>query len=166
MRTFLPRSGEPFNQGGPPTNQYYKFLEELDRLLRADSGGGTASGVQTVNGISPDSSGNVQLDAGDVGADPAGTANIVMQAHLSAANPHPQYLLAADVTTEYSGISAGKLVQTRADGVIDGSLSPGNPNRVYASRTLFVPSDMNLVNGGLYIETGGSFVNDGGLIIV
>lgn len=166
MRTFLPRSGEPFNQGGPPTNQYYKFLEELDRLLRADSGGGTVSGVQTVNGISPDSSGNVQLDAGDVGADPAGTANIVMQAHLSAANPHPQYLLAADVTTEYSGTSANKLVQTRSDGVIDGSLAPGNPNRVYASRTLFNPSDSDMVNGGLYVEVGGSLVQNGNWFVL
>ncbi len=51
--------------------------------------------VQSVNGAI----GAVVLNAGDVGADPAGTAAAETAAHLAALDPHEQYSLETDVTT-------------------------------------------------------------------
>lgn len=47
-----------------------------------------AAPVQSVNGRT----GAVSLSAGDVGADPAGTAAAAVTAHEGAVDPHPQYL--------------------------------------------------------------------------
>lgn len=50
--------------------------------------------VQSVNGTT----GNVILDAGDIGADPSGTSATTMLNHLTVLNPHAQYSLETDVT--------------------------------------------------------------------
>ena len=51
-----------------------------------------AAPVQSVNG----ETGTVILDAGDVGADPTGTAAAAVSAHEAAPDPHPQYTTAAE----------------------------------------------------------------------
>jgi len=56
--------------------------------------GGSAS-VDSVNG----QTGAVVLNAGDVGADPAGTAASAVSAHEAASDPHPQYTTAAEAAS-------------------------------------------------------------------
>jgi hypothetical protein len=51
-----------------------------------------AAPVQSVNG----ETGTVVLDAGDVGADPAGTAATAVANHEAAGDPHPQYTTTAE----------------------------------------------------------------------
>lgn len=52
---------------------YEGLVAALGDTLFVD-GGGDGSGVSSVNGLSPDGDGNVELDASDVGADPTGSA--------------------------------------------------------------------------------------------
>jgi len=57
-------------------------------VVSADGGGD----VESVNG----QTGAVVLDAGDVGADPAGAAASAVSAHEAAPDPHPQYTTASE----------------------------------------------------------------------
>ncbi|MBN9522615.1 hypothetical protein J0H58_29520 [bacterium] len=63
--------------------------------------GGGGGAVDSVNG----QTGTVLLNAGDVGADPSGTAAAAVNAHAAAANPHPQYLTAAEGNAVYAAVS-------------------------------------------------------------
>lgn len=65
-----------------------------------------AAPVQSVNM----KTGDVVLDASDVGADPAGSASSAVSAHVAAPNPHPQYATAAEVAaaiTAQKGVANG-----------------------------------------------------------
>lgn len=55
--------------------------------------GGGGGGITSVNG---DTGPVVVLGAGDVGADPAGTAASAVATHVAAPDPHPQYTTAAE----------------------------------------------------------------------
>ncbi|WP_432053728.1 hypothetical protein [Streptomyces sp. bgisy022] len=59
--------------GGQPAT-----IIEVDTSINLD--GGPSGGVASVNGVTPDETGNVELGAGDVGADPAGTAAAAVSA--------------------------------------------------------------------------------------
>lgn len=50
-----------------------------------------AGSVVSVNGVSPDVSGDVTLTAANVGADAAGAATSAMASHVAQADPHAQY---------------------------------------------------------------------------
>ncbi len=65
------------------------------------SGGGGGGAVDSVNG----QTGVVVLDAADVGADAAGTAEAAVAAHVAATNPHPEYLTQAEGDTAYAPIA-------------------------------------------------------------
>lgn len=56
-------------------------------------GGGAAAPVSSVNG----QTGDVVLDASDVGADPSGAATAAVGTHAGASDPHPQYVLESTV---------------------------------------------------------------------
>lgn len=76
-----------------------------------------AAPVQSVNS----QTGTVVLDAGDVGADAAGTAASAVVAHEALADPHPQYLTQTEGDARYErGLTAGTNV------TIDRT-DPGNP---------------------------------------
>lgn len=60
-------------------------------------GGSASAPVSSVNA----QTGDVVLDAGDIGADPAGTAATAIAAHEAEANPHPDYLTQAEGDTRY-----------------------------------------------------------------
>ncbi|MFG0381102.1 hypothetical protein ACF8C6_09075 [Pseudomonas sp. zbq_18] len=63
-----------------------------------------AAPVQSVNS----QTGTVVLDAGDVGADAAGTAASAVVAHEALADPHPQYLTQTEGDARYErGLTAG-----------------------------------------------------------
>lgn len=76
---------------------YTNTFEVLDGLDGAGS-------VVSVNGISPDGTGNVTLTAADVGADPAGTASSAVAAHSALTDPHTQYAFRWANTTDNTGI--------------------------------------------------------------
>lgn len=63
-----------------------KYLQQNGGWVEATE---LVSGVASVNGFT----GDVVLDAADVGAEPAGTASSAVGAHVAAPDPHPQYLL-------------------------------------------------------------------------
>jgi hypothetical protein len=69
--------------------------------------------VLSVNNLLPDLAGNVAITPSDVNADPAGTAQTLMDAHLANPDPHSQYALDAE-KAQPSGIatldSSGKLL--------------------------------------------------------
>lgn len=64
-------------------------------------GSGSSGAVSSVN----TQTGEVVLDAGDVGADAAGTALDVMVDHLADANPHPEYLTQAEADALYAPVA-------------------------------------------------------------
>ena len=74
------------------------LVEGPDTVTINASGGGGSSAVDSVNG----QTGDVVLDAADVGADPAGTAASAVSAHATAADPHPQYLTQAEGDSAYA----------------------------------------------------------------
>lgn len=61
-----------------------------------------AAPVQSVNG----EVGEVVLTAGNVGADPEGTAAATMAAHTADADPHPQYLTKGEADALYDSLGA------------------------------------------------------------
>lgn len=67
------------------------------QALPGDTDMAGAAPVQTVNS----ETGDVTLDAGDVGADPAGTAASEVSYHEAAADPHPDYLSQASANATY-----------------------------------------------------------------
>lgn len=63
----------------------------------------TETRVRTVEGIAPDSAGNIDLPPA-AGADPAGTAAGLVADHEGAVNPHAGYLTSAEGDAAYAGI--------------------------------------------------------------
>lgn len=55
--------------------------------------------------------------ADQVGADTAGTAAATMQAHLAAADPHPQYLLPVEADALYDQLGAAAFAQANANAI-------------------------------------------------
>jgi len=77
---------------------HVSLVEGANTVTINASGGGGSSAVDSVNG----QTGDVVLDAADVGADPAGTAASAVSAHATAADPHPQYLTQAEGDSAYA----------------------------------------------------------------
>lgn len=65
--------------------------------FRVGGGGGGGGAVASVNG----QTGEVALTAADVGADASGAALAAVSAHVAVADPHPQYLTAAEGNSAY-----------------------------------------------------------------
>lgn len=97
--------------------------------------------------------------AGDVGADPAGTASSAVSSHVAAADPHPGYALESSLGTAAAldvGTSAGNVVQLDGSGAlpaVDGS----NLTGIAAGGT---PGG---TTGQVQYNDGGSFAGDSGL---
>jgi hypothetical protein len=66
--------------------------------------------------------------AGDVGADPSGTAAAALAAHVGAADPHPGYLTAAELVVGDSNIVTAGLSQSTLNGR---SVAPFAPSTAY-----------------------------------
>lgn len=76
---------------------------------------GTGS-VISVNGISPDVSGDVTLTPADVGADATGSATTAVSDHVAIADPHSQYDYRWSTATENTGdLSGSRRVRWLAD---------------------------------------------------
>ena len=86
--------------GQPPT------IIEVDSSIVVPG----ASGVSSVNGITPDGSGNVTLTAGNVGADASGAASTAVSAHLGATDPHGDR---ADASSRYVPLTDSRLSDAR-----------------------------------------------------
>lgn len=75
-----------------------------------------AGSVVSVNGVSPDVSGDVTLTAADVGADATGSAATAISDHVALADPHAQYDYRWATTTTNTGeLSGSKRVRWLAD---------------------------------------------------
>lgn len=62
-----------------------------------------------------------KVTAAQAGADPAGTATSVMQGHLAAPDPHPEYLTEAEANLLYDPLGAAAAAQAAANAIsIDG----------------------------------------------
>ena len=79
-----------------PANEQAQRLANRTNYLKRRMDNMSATQVRSVNG----KSGTVTLTASDVGADPEGTADGLMTAHLNDADPHPQYL--DDIDSQHS----------------------------------------------------------------
>lgn len=108
--------------GGQP----FKVIEVDTHIV---IGGGSGGSVSTVNGVSPDSSGNVQLDAGDVSADPAGTAAAALSAHTAA-----NLADLADPAAARTNLGLGNAA-IRAVGTTAGTVAAGDDSRLTNART-------------------------------
>lgn len=105
-----------------PSGWTYKVVESIGHEIRATSVSLPATGpvalhtlapvdpvvpaevrVLTVEGIGPDSSGNIDLPPA-AGADSAGTAAAGDAAHVAASDPHPQYLTATEGNAAYATV--------------------------------------------------------------
>lgn len=75
----------------------------LHTLAPVDVVATTETRVLTVEGIAPDSAGNIDLPPA-AGADPAGTAAGLLDDHVVAVDPHSQYLTAAEANEEYAAV--------------------------------------------------------------
>lgn len=81
------------------------------RILNVGPPGQDGEGaVSSVNG----QVGVVVLDAADVSADPTGTATAAIAAHLGAADPHTQYLTAAEGSAAFDAAGAATIAQAAA----------------------------------------------------
>ena len=97
----------------PPEN----VQEALDAI--ASAGGAGGGDVTSVNG----QVGTVVLDAGDVGADPTGSASGAVGDHVAASNPHPQYTrtysrffhVGTDYVTIQAAVNAAELLLPTLD---------------------------------------------------
>lgn len=109
-----------------------------------------AAPVQSVNS----QTGTVVLDAGDVGADAAGTAASAVVAHEALSDPHPQYLTQTEGDARYErGLTAGtNITIDRTDPenpVISASGSGGvDPESLPAAEALVAGDYVNLFNDG------------------
>lgn len=109
-----------------------------------------AAPVQSVNS----QTGTIVLDAGDVGADAAGTAASAVVAHEALSDPHPQYLTQTEGDARYErGLTAGtNITIDRTDPenpVISASGSGGvDPESLPAAEALVAGGYVNLFNDG------------------
>jgi len=99
--------------------------------------------VKSVNG----KHGAVILDAGDVGADPAGTAAAAVAAHVAAADPHPQY------TTEAEAAAAAPVQSV--NGQIDDVVLDASDVGAVSSVGLSMPVGFAVANSP--VTSSGSF---------
>ncbi|WP_293705567.1 tail fiber domain-containing protein [Stenotrophomonas sp. UBA7606] len=107
MALMIPKATSDISRGQPLNAEWWRFFKSVEVSLNA---GGLAEQLAAIQkelaelsepGILPVKSvnrkyGAVILDAGDVGADPAGAAAAAVAAHVLAADPHPQYTTEAE----------------------------------------------------------------------
>lgn len=103
MALMIPKATSDISRGQPLNAEWWRFFKSVEVSLNA---GGLAEQLAAIQkelaelrepGILPVKSvngkhGAVILDAGDVGADPAGTATAAVAAHVAEPDPHPQYV--------------------------------------------------------------------------
>jgi hypothetical protein len=106
---------------------------------------------------------NHTLTAGDVGADPAGTASAAVSAHVAAADPHPGYLTAAEGNAAYATAAQGALAATAvqpgaigSSGLTMGAGLLGRETGTGAIGTFSIGSGLAVVGGALVVTAGGT----------
>jgi hypothetical protein len=111
-------------------------------------GGGAAAPVSSVNS----QTGDVVLDAGDVGADPAGAASSAVTAHVGATDPHTQYQKESEkgAANGYAGLGS--------DGKVPAAQLPAS------ATTGGTVTSVGLTTPGLLFDVTGSPVTGSGTL--
>lgn len=109
---------------------------QLDELAPVEAIPETYVPVRTVEGLSPDPSGNIDLPP-SAGSDPAGTAATLLGLHTADADPHTQYLLPAEANAAYASLASlgGKENVEVAAGLVTTHEGGANPHPVYLTQT-------------------------------
>lgn len=111
------------------------------------------------------SEGSHSHTAGQVGADPAGTAAAAVTAHTAAADPHPTYLSQAEGDARYAPLGAsGAVFPLSGYGLAAASGDPLNflangavsSGQVALART-WIPANTAITNLWLAVRTGGTY---------
>lgn len=117
------------------------------------AGGGGGGAVDSVNGLT----GVVVLDAGDVGADPAGTgatqAASAVSTHVGLADPHTQYQLESALTEDVQDIVGAMVLPTT--GLVNATYSDVGGTITLAIDTAILDERIQDVIGAAILPTSG-----------
>lgn len=158
MALMIPKATSDISRGQPLNAEWWRFFKSVEVSLNA---GGLAEQLAAIQkelaelsepGILPVKSvngkhGAVILNAGDVGADPAGTAAAAVATHVAAADPHPQY------TTEAEAAAAAPVQSV--NGQIDDVVLDASDVGAVSSVGLSMPVGFAVANSP--VTSSGSF---------